>query len=595
MPKNNNVNMAHFEIPQPYQPSEKDVESVIAPAGLEVNSSHLKLGNYFVKTLFVFTYPRFVTSGWFSPIINLAEMMDISVFVHPMDSGLALKNLRKKITEVQAEMSEREEKGLVRDPGLETAYQDIENLRDALMQAREKLFQVGVYITIYGESLEKLSRLEEAVTSTLESKLVYVKPALFRQLDGFESVLPLAQDKLQIHTPLNSGPASSVFPFVSPDLSSEEGILYGVNMHNNSLVIFDRFSLENANSVIFAKSGAGKSYATKLQIIRSMMLDTNVIVIDPENEYQSLANAIGGSFFKISLTSPSHINPFDIPIIPEGEEPADVFKSHILNLTGLVKLMLGSVTPEEDALLDRAISETYASRDITAESFSANQNLAPPLLEDLQTILQNTEGGGTLAQRLDKYTRGSYAGFTNAPTNVDIKNRLIVFSIRDLEEELRPIAMYIVLNFVWNLIRSELKQRLLMIDEAWWMMKYKDSASFLFGLVKRARKYYLGITTITQDVEDFLRSEFGRPIITNSSTQLLMKQSPASIGAVTQAFALTEGEKTFLLEAGVGEGLFFAGMKHVAMKIVASFTEDQIITTDPEQMLAAKGIEESDS
>ena len=595
MPKNNNVNMARFEIPQPYQPSEKDVESVIAPAGLEVNSSHLKLGNYFVKTLFVFTYPRFVTSSWFSPIINLAEMMDISVFVHPMDSGLALKNLRKKITEVQAEMSEREEKGLVRDPGLETAYQDIENLRDALMQAREKLFQVGVYITIYGESLEKLSRLEEAVTSTLESKLVYVKPALFRQLDGFESVLPLAQDKLQIHTPLNSGPASSVFPFVSPDLSSEEGILYGVNMHNNSLVIFDRFSLENANSVIFAKSGAGKSYATKLQIIRSMMLDTNVIVIDPENEYQSLANAIGGSFFKISLTSPSHINPFDIPIIPEGEEPADVFKSHILNLTGLVKLMLGSVTPEEDALLDRAISETYASRDITAESFSANQNLAPPLLEDLQTILQNTEGGGTLAQRLDKYTRGSYAGFTNAPTNVDIKNRLIVFSIRDLEEELRPIAMYIVLNFVWNLIRSELKQRLLMIDEAWWMMKYKDSASFLFGLVKRARKYYLGITTITQDVEDFLRSEFGRPIITNSSTQLLMKQSPASIGAVTQAFALTEGEKTFLLEAGVGEGLFFAGMKHVAMKIVASFTEDQIITTDPEQMLAAKGIEESDS
>ena len=587
--------MARFEIPQPYQPSEKDVESVIAPAGLEVNSSHLKLGNYFVKTLFVFTYPRFVTSSWFSPIINLAEMMDISVFVHPMDSGLALKNLRKKITEVQAEMSEREEKGLVRDPGLETAYQDIENLRDALMQAREKLFQVGVYITIYGESLEKLSRLEEAVTSTLESKLVYVKPALFRQLDGFESVLPLAQDKLQIHTPLNSGPASSVFPFVSPDLSSEEGILYGVNMHNNSLVIFDRFSLENANSVIFAKSGAGKSYATKLQIIRSMMLDTNVIVIDPENEYQSLANAIGGSFFKISLTSPSHINPFDIPIIPEGEEPADVFKSHILNLTGLVKLMLGSVTPEEDALLDRAISETYASRDITAESFSANQNLAPPLLEDLQTILQNTEGGGTLAQRLDKYTHGSYAGFTNAPTNVDIKNRLIVFSIRDLEEELRPIAMYIVLNFVWNLIRSELKQRLLMIDEAWWMMKYKDSASFLFGLVKRARKYYLGITTITQDVEDFLRSEFGRPIITNSSTQLLMKQSPASIGAVTQAFALTEGEKTFLLEAGVGEGLFFAGMKHVAMKIVASFTEDQIITTDPEQMLAAKGIEESDS
>ena len=584
--------MARFEIPQSYQPSSRDIESVIAPAGIEATSSYLKLGEYYAKTLFIFTYPRFVASGWFSPIINLAEMMDISIFVHPMDSSIALKNLRKKITEIQAEISEREEKGLVRDPGLETAYQDVENLRDSLMQAREKLFRVGAYLTLYGESIEKLNHLEEKVTSMLESKLVYVKPALFRQLDGFESVLPLAKDKLEMHTPLNSEPASSIFPFISPDLSSENGILYGVNMHNNSLVIFDRFSLENANSVIFAKSGAGKSYATKLQVLRSLMLGTNVIIIDPENEYQSLANAIGGSFFKISLTSQSHINPFDIPIIPEGEEPADVFKSHILNLTGLVKLMLGSVTVEEDALLDRVITETYASRDITAESFTANQNLNPPLLEDLQTVLQNTNGGSSLAQRLEKYTHGSYAGFTNAPTNVDIKNRLIVFSIRDLEEELRPIAMYIVLNFVWNLIRSELKQRLLIIDEAWWMMKYKDSASFLFGLVKRARKYYLGITTITQDVEDFLRSEYGRPIITNSSTQLLMKQSPASIGAVSQAFALTEGEKTFLLEAGVGEGLFFAGMRHVAIKVVASFTEDQIITTDPEQMLAAKGIGE---
>jgi type IV secretory pathway VirB4 component len=582
--------MTKIKIPQPYEAGKEDTQNIIAPAGLEINSNYLKIGEFYAKTLFIFTYPRYVSSGWFSPIINLSEMMDISIFVHPMDTSLAMRNLRKKVAQIQSEINERMEKGLVRDPMLETAYQDVEKLRDALLQAREKLFRVGVYITIYGPSLEALNKLEHTIESMLESKLVYAKSALFRQLEGFNSTLPIGKDQLEITTPLNTGPASSLFPFVSPDLTSDKGILYGVNMHNNSLIIFDRFSLENANSVIFAKSGAGKSYTTKLQVLRSLMMGTNVIIIDPENEYQNLANAIGGSYFKISLTSPNHVNPFDIPLMPEDEEPADVFKSHILNLTGLIKLMLGTVTPEEDALLDRVITETYASRDITAENFGQAKELNPPLLEDLQVILQNTEGGQQLAQRLDKFTHGSYAGFTNAPTNVDIKNRLIVFSIRDLEEELRPIAMYIVLNFVWNLIRSELRPRLLIIDEAWWMMKYKDSASFLFGLVKRARKYYLGITTITQDVEDFLKSEYGRPIVTNSATQLLMKQSPASIEAVAKAFDLTEGEKTFLLEAGVGEGLFFAGLKHVVIKVIASYTEDQIITTNPEQMMEIKGL-----
>jgi len=582
--------MAKFSIPQPYTPSADDLPNVIAPAGIEVNSNYLKVGNYFAKTFFIFTYPRYLSSGWFSPIINLAEMMDVSIFMHPMDTGLALRNLRKKVAQVEAEINEKEGKGIVRDPLLETAYEDIENLRDALQQAREKLFQVSVYITIYAETSEKLAKLESALESLLESKLVYIKPALFKQIEGFDSVLPIGNDDLAVRTPLNSGPASSLFPFISPNLTSENGILYGINMHNNSLVIFDRFSLENANMVVFAKSGSGKSYGTKLQILRSMMMGTNVIVVDPENEYKNLADAIGGSYFKISLTSPNHINPFDIPIIPEGEEPADVFKSHILNLTGLIKLMLGEITPEEDAILDRVIIETYASRDITAENFGTTKELNPPLLEDFQVVLENTEGGATLSKRLEKFTRGSYAGFTNVPTNVDIKNRLIVFSIRDLEEELRPIAMYIILNFVWNLIRSELRQRLLMIDEAWIMMKNKDSASFLFGLVKRARKYYLGVTTITQDVEDFLKSEYGKPIITNSSMQLLLKQSPTSIDVVAKAFDLTGGEQSLLLEAGVGEGLFFAGLKHVAIKIIASYTEDQVITTNPEQLLEAKGI-----
>ena len=581
-----------IQIPQTYKPSSKDLPNIVAPSGLEVDANYLKLGDYFVKTIFIFTYPRFVVSGWFSPIINISEMMDISIFVHPMETGAALRDLQKKVAQVQSELSEKESKGMVRDPLLETAYQDIESLRDSLMQAREKLFKVGVYITLYGQSLEALTKLENEIESLLESKLIYVKPALFKQLEGFKSILPLCTDKLLTHTPLNSGPASSLFPFVSPDLTSDKGIMYGINIHNSSLVIFDRFSLENANQVIFAKSGAGKSYTAKLLILRSLMVGTNVIVIDPENEYQNLSSAIGGSYFKISLTSSSHINPFDIPIIPEGDEPADVFKSHILNLSGLVKLMLGAISPEEDALLDKALTDTYASRDITAENFGQTKEMDAPLLEDLQVILQNNKGGFQLAQRLEKFTHGTYAGFTNAPTNVDFKNRLIVFSIRDLDEELRPIAMYIVLNFVWNLVRAELRPRFLIVDEAWIMMKFKDSASFLFGLVKRARKYYLGITTITQDVEDFLKSEYGKPIVTNSATQILMKQSPASIDSVASAFSLTEGERGLLLEASVGEGLFFAGAKHVAIKIIASYTEDQIITTKPDQILEIKGLKQ---
>ena len=484
---------------------------------------------------------------------------------------------------MEAEISEREEKGLVRDPQLETAHNDIEELRSNLVQAREKLFDIGVYITIYTDTIEELNQLENLVNTLFESKLIYIKPALFQQIEAFNTVLPLGEDKLKVHTPMNSGPASSLFPFISPNLTSDEGIMYGINLSNNSLILFDRFSLQNANMTVFATSGSGKSYASKLEILRSLMMGTNVIVIDPENEYQNLAETVGGSYFKISLTSPSHINPFEIPIIPKDEDPNDIFKSHILNLTGLLKLMLGEVTADEEAILDQAITETYASRDIVpGKDFSEAQ---PPLLEDLQTILKNTEGGRNISGRLERFTAGSYSGFTNKPTNVDIKNRLIVFSIRDLEDELRPIAMYVILNFIWNLIRAELKKRILVVDEAWWMMKYHDSASFMFGLVKRARKYYLGVTTITQDVADFMNSEYGRPIVTNSALQLLLRQSPATIDIVAKPFNLTDGEKHLLLQAGTGEGLFFAGLKHTAIKIVASYSEDEVITTNPEQLL----------
>ncbi len=579
-----------IKVIKPYTGQEEsEVKNLISPAALEVDQNYIKIGDKFAKTLFVFSYPRFLSSGWFSPIINLAKLFDISIFAHPIDTALALRNLRKKAAQIEAEISEKESKGFVRDPMLETAFSDIEALRDKLQQAQERLFDSAVYITIYGDTLEKLNELEEVITNLFESKIIYIKPAIFQQIEGFESVLPIGEDKLAVRTPMNSGPISSFFPFVSMDLTSEDGILYGINLHNNSLIIFDRFSLENAHQVVFAKSGSGKSYATKLEILRSMMMGTKVMVIDPENEYKNLCDTVGGTYFKISLTSDQHVNPFDIPIVPKGEDPADVFKSNILTLTGLLKIMLGDMTVEEEGILDRALTETYASRDIVPSNPNF-LNLEPPTLSDLETVLRNMEGGRGMAERLYKYTQGTYAGFINQKTNIDINNRLVVFSMRDLEEELRPVAMYVVLNFIWNVVKSQMERRILVIDEAWVIMKYPEGASFLFSLAKRGRKYYLGITTITQEVDDFLNSPYGKPIVTNSSLQLLLKQSPTSIDNIAKAFNLTEAEKNLLLEAGVGQGLFFAGLKHVAIQVVASYFEDKIVTTKPQQLL---GEEES--
>jgi type IV secretory pathway VirB4 component len=566
------------------------VEDIIAPTSLEVNSNYLKLGDKFAKNLFVLDYPRYLSSGWFSPVINLPELCDVSIFINPIDTAIALRKLRREATQLESQMMSNQDKGLVRDPALETGFQDVESLRDSLQQATEKLFDVGVYMTIYADSEKDLNRLEAEITNLFDAKLINLKSANFEQIKAWLSVAPLGMDSMNIYSPLNSGPVSSFFPFVSLDLTSEDGIMYGVNRHNNTLVIFDRFSLENANMVVFAKAGSGKSYATKLEVIRSMMLGTDIIVVDPENEYISMAKAMGGSVFKISLDSENHINPFDIPAVPNDEKPGEVLKSHIVNIVGLLKLMLGKISSEEESILDRAVTETYASRDITADKdFSG---IAPPLLEDLEAVLSGMEGGKGMAERLYRFTKGSYAGFTNKPTNVNVANRLIVFSIRDLEDELRPIAMYIILNNIWNLVRAELKKRVMIIDEAWWMMKYPDSASFLFGLAKRGRKYYLGISTITQDVEDFLNSPYGKPIITNSSLQLLLKQAPATIDITAKAFNLTDVEKNYLMESDVGQGLFIAGLKRAAIQIVPSYFEDKLITTNPEEILEIRHGEE---
>lgn len=565
-----------------------DVKDIIAPPYIGVMQDHIKLGERFAKTFFVFSYPRYLNTGWFSPVIDLNTPMDISFFVHPVNSELILKKLRKKLTEVSSEILEREEKGLIRDPALETAYKDIENLRDNLMTAQEKMFRFGLYITIYETSEKQLRDTELTLRSIFESRLIYIKPALFKQKEGFISTSPYGMDLLEVHTPMDTGPLSTSFPFISFDLSSNEGILYGVNRHNNSLVLFDRFSLENANMVVFAKSGSGKSYAIKLEILRYLMQGVDTIIIDPENEYEFLADAVGGAFLKISLTSPNHLNPFDLPVPGPDDNPDDVLRSNIINLVGLLRIMLGGLSAEEDSILDEALTETYAIRDITATSDPKTWQNNIPLMSDFQEVLESMTGTESLVNRIKKYTKGTFADFFNQHSNISIEKSFVVFGIRDMEDSLRPIALYIIMRYIWNIVRSKLKKRILVIDEAWWLMQSDDGASFLFGLVKRGRKYWLGVTTITQDVADFMKSDYGKAIITNSSLQLLMKQSPATIDIVQKTFNLTEQEKYLLIEAAVGEGLFFAGKKHVALSVVASQTEDEIVTTNPAQAQQAK-------
>jgi conjugal transfer ATP-binding protein TraC len=559
------------------------LKDVLAPSALQITSKELLLGEQVARSFFVISYPRYLSEHWFAPIINLDKIFDISIFIHPIDTAPMLKKMQKKVAEIQSQINDRENKGLVRDPTLDTAYQDIEALRDALQQAEQKLFEVGVYISMYASSKEELDRVENEIKSILEAQMVYVKPALFQQEQGYRSTLPLCTDELLVHNKINSETLSSIFPFISFDLTTERGVLYGVNRHNNSLVLFDRFSMENYNSVLFAKSGAGKSYTTKLEVLRSLMFDIEVIVIDPEREYEYMANATGGRYFNISLSSENHINPFDLPVVREDESPLEILRQNIITLTGLFKILLGGLTPEEESLLDRAITETYALKEITGSvDFT---HMTPPLLSDFEMVLGGMEGSDSIMRRLGKYTQGTWAGFINKPTNVDINQKFIVFSVRDMEEELKPAAMYIVTNHIWTAVRRTLKKRLLVVDEAWWMMKSEDTARFLYSIAKRGRKYYLGLATITQDVDDFLKSDYGIPILQNSSIQILLKQSPTAVKRLQEIFELTDQEKYLLLESQVGEGIFFAGNKHVAIQVIASYTEDQIITSDPSQLL----------
>ena len=591
------------EVEQAFLKGMTTLRDLIAPSSLEIHSAYFRIGTKYGRTMYVYGYPRRLYTGWLSGLINIDQVLDISMFIYPVDTAIVLKNLRKKVTQLEADMAINAEKGKTRDPAKEAALQDAEELRDELQVGSERFFRYGLYVTIYGDSLEELGYVQHSIETFFGQMLVYSKTASSQQEQGLNSTVPQMSDQLQIRRNMNTGAVSTSFPFTSADLTQENGILYGINMHNNGLVIFDRYTLENANMVVFAKSGAGKSFTVKLEALRSMMMGADILIIDPENEYHRLSDAVGGSYIRLSLSSDTRINPFDLPKVIDNEEADDALRANLVTLHGLLRLMLGGasansagigLSPSEEADLDQGLIDTYARVGITSDPLTHTS--VPPTMGDLYDTLLHMGGTGPqLAQRLRKYTTGTFAGIFSQQSNIDINNNMVVFNIRDLEDELRPVAMYIVLSHIWNIVRTQQKKRMLIVDEAWQLMKYDDSANFMFSLAKRARKYYLGLTTITQDVEDFMGSKMGRAIVSNSSMQLLLKQSSSAVDVLGDVFKLTEEERKRLANFPVGQGLFFAGQNHVHIQIVASDTETGLITTNPQatlQQAAAAAAEE---
>lgn len=563
---------------------------VIAPAGLRFDRSMFELNENLVgRSFYAYNWPSQIYPNWLSQLINFDIQSEISLFIYPASNKVILKMLRKKVAEMRSSIRMLQQRGIVRDPALEAALQDAEELRDLLARGSEKLFQLGLYFTLYAENDIKLKKIQTDVEAILGGKLILTKPATFQMEHGWTSCLPYALDELDFNRNMNTQAIATSFPFSSSDLTDDHGILYGINRHNDSLIIFDRFDLPNANCNVFATSGAGKSYVVKLEILRSLIQGVQSFVIDPENEYADLCKTVGGTMIPISLQSSERINPFDLPLAVRGDdaEQGEILRSAVINLHSVLKLMLGTVTSAEEGVLDKAILDTYALKGITMETVEPG-TMEVPTLKDLVAVLMTSAGGESMAHTLQKFTEGSFSGLFDRPTNVQLSSQIVVFQIRDLEEQLRPIAITVVLNFLWNRIRSEMRRRFLIIDEAWNLMQHEDSAQFLHGLIKRARKYYLGVTTITQDVDDFINSPYGRPIISNTALQILLKQSPASVDNLVKLFFLTEGEKYLLLNSGVGQGLLFANNSHVAIQVVASPGEHDIITTKPEEVLKKK-------
>ncbi len=580
------------EIQQAFEQGITTLRDLISPSSIEIHSSYFRLGTKYGRTIYVYGYPRMLYTGWISSLINIDEVIDVSMYVYPVETAIVMRNLRKKVTQLEASANVNAERGKVRDPEIEAAINDAEELRDKLQVGAEKFFRFGLYVTIWAESLDELNFVQHKVETLLGQQMIFSKVASSQQEQGMNSCMPQCTDQLLIRRNMNTGAISTSFPFTSADLTQEQGILYGINMHNYGLVIFDRFSLENANMVVFAKSGAGKSFAVKLEAVRSMMIGTEILIIDPENEYQKLCDAVGGSYIRLSLNSDVRINPFDLPKVIDAEDANDALRANLVTLHGLFRLMLGgnqvgpngqfipALTANEEADLDQALIDTYARAGITSDP-RTHDSMPPTIINLYDTLLHMGGTGPQLAQRLRKYTSGTFAGIFSQQSNVDINNAMVVFNIRDLEDELRPVAMYIILSHIWNVVRADQRRRLLIVDEAWQLMKYDDSANFLFSLAKRARKYYLGLTTITQDVEDFMSSKMGRAIVANSSMQVLLKQSSSAVDVLSDVFKLTNEEKKRLANFPVGQGLFFAGANHVHIQIIASETEESLITTKP--------------
>ncbi len=585
--------MEMARVQQAFEQGTNTLRDLISPAAIEIHSDYFRLGTKYGRTIYVYGYPRELYTGWISPLVNIDEVIDVSMYIYPVESAVVMKNLKTKVTQLEASMNLNAEKGKVRDPELEAAINDAEELRDQLQVGAERFFRFGLYVTIWADSLDELKFVQQKIETIFGQQMIFSKVASSQQEQGLNSIMPQCSDQLQIRRNMNTGAISTSFPFTSADLTQDKGILYGINMHNNGLVIFDRFSLENANMVVFAKSGAGKSFTVKLEALRSMMVGAEIVIIDPENEYQKLCDAVGGSYIRLSLNSDVRINPFDLPKVVDSEDANDALRANLVTLHGLFRLMLGgaqasapggqavpALSANEEADLDQALIDTYARAGITSDPLT-HQSTPPTIMNLYDTLLHMEGTGPQLAQRLRKYTTGTFAGIFSQQSNVDINNQMVVFNIRDLEDELRPVAMYIVLSHIWNVVRADQKKRLLIVDEAWQLMQHEDSANFLFSLAKRARKYYLGLTTITQDVEDFTSSRMGRAIVANSSMQLLLKQSASAVDVLSDVFKLTEEEKRRLANFPVGQGLFFAGPNHVHIQIIASETEESLITTNP--------------
>ncbi len=548
---------------------EQDAVDILSYAGLEENIDHLNIDGVYMRTLYISGYPFVANSGWMDSLINFNHDTDISYHVHEVSALSALPKLHRKITELESTKRAMMRVGKIVGSEITDPLESAIELRDKIQRGQEKLFQMSIYVCIRAESLEELDKITKLLEATMSARLFYSKVARYQQLEALQSILPRAEDQLAQKRNLDSSSAALTFPFMSSELVQESGILYGVNKSNNSLVILDRFSLHNANSITFAQSGAGKSYTTKVEILRQLMQGTRVIVIDPEREYKRLTESVGGTYIKLSAKSKQKINPFDLATT---FSKASDLSEHTQDLMEVIGLMAEGLTSREKAAVDKTILKIY-------KQAKKNQ----PLLEDLYTELHKL-GQLKLCEKLEKYISGSLADVFNSQTNIELDNRLVIFDIKDLPESLRQIMMLIISNFVKNQVMAKPEKRLLIIDEGWLLLEHEESARFVAGLVRRARKYYLGVSIISQQANDFLKSDYGRAIASQSALRILMRQDTTTIKGVVSEFNLSEYEQSFLLTCERGDALIVADQNHVAVKVVASDKEHPLITTNPAEL-----------